>query len=194
MSVKCHWRVLTFFLLLFSCIDNDPKYLSLPGSNIRAAELPTPIHLVKFQFHLMHSVYWVVCCEAEVVNMFQGHWVGAVSYPHCGRQCSPEAHSRWHFGTDRTRTEWRNNRPQLAEKPAGNAFRSAGTWLTVFEKLPLDFVNAYDFYLPSECFSRFIEIPLRRGFWSRPIASTQQRDSSWCRREMWVRTTLIDLL
>ena len=66
-------------------IDNDPKYLSLPGSYLCASELPPPLHLVKLQFmHIIHmSVKVYLLQEADVMCMLQGHWVGAVSYPHC---------------------------------------------------------------------------------------------------------------
>lgn len=39
-----------FFCFVFYFIDNDPKYLSLPGSYLCASELLTPLHLVKLQF------------------------------------------------------------------------------------------------------------------------------------------------
>lgn len=77
------------------------------------------------------------------VCTLQGHWVGIVSYPHCERQWSSEAHSRRHFGTDRTRAEWRDNRPQPAQESTGHAVRPTGTWSPVYYNKSEDGLNVY---------------------------------------------------
>lgn len=44
----------------------------------------------------------------------------------------------------------------------------------------------------SICF-RFTGNHLRKGSWRRPTGCTRQRDSGWCRREMWVRLSSVSV-
>lgn len=54
-------KKVSFKTLVFLFIDNDPKYLSLPGSYLCASELPTALHLVKLQF--MQTCFFYSFCQ-----------------------------------------------------------------------------------------------------------------------------------
>lgn len=78
---KCKSHGETVFVFLF--IDNDPKYLSLPGSYLRASELPAPLHLVKSRFIqnillvllVLRRLKLCICCRDTGLELFRTHIV-----------------------------------------------------------------------------------------------------------------------
>lgn len=131
LQANCKQLALELYLLkMFNKItsslslDNDPKHLSLPGSNICAAELPAPLHLVR--------LLDFVCVSSDAVRKLtwvctlQGYGPGAVPHPHRERRRGSEANSGGHFGADRVGAKRRDGGSQPAAESAGHAVRPAG--------------------------------------------------------------------
>lgn len=130
----------------------------------------------------------------------QGHGVGVVSHPYREWQRSSEAHSGWHFGADRAGAEWRDDRPESAQESPGHAVRFTGTLYSPSSRhngrIPSTMLSLNEWMTAgfNHCFLRYTKIPSRKDFWLRATGYMLQRDSGWCRREMWVWPEFLELV
>lgn len=123
--------------------------------------------------------------------MLQGHGLGTLPNPHRGWQGGAEAHGRRHPGANRAGAQWGDNRPQLTAESSGHAVGSAGRKKKIINTIyDADETNMSLFVIFPFLF-RFTGSPLKKDSLLRPTACMQQRDSGWCRREMWVRLSSV---